>query len=599
VDARRGRGREARVGATVAAAALAAIVGAAAGAAGRAPLPLAPPFAAGALRAAPSQDWPTNGGNLGNERFSTVAALDERGVRTLRPAWRATLGSGGTPGVSGEATPVVYRGVMYIATGASDVLALDAATGRRLWAYRARLPADVTSCCGWASRGVALGDGKVFLARLDGRLVALAQRTGKPVWSARVGRWQDGYTLTAAPLYYDGLVLIGVSGSSFGIRGHMSAYDARTGRLVWRFATIPAPGQRGHETWPPGPAWRWGGAAVWTTPSVDPDLGLVYFATGNPAPHNGRYRAGDNLFSSSLLALDARTGRYRWHYQFVHHDIWDYDCATPSVLLDVRVRGRVRRAVAQACKTGWVYLLDRRTGRPLLGIAERRVEQSAYQRTARTQPFPAGDPFVPQCADPRDFAGREEEGKSIRVACIFAAYGPDRFVSVKPSALGGANWPPLSYSRRTGYLYVCGVDRPTALRALPVPRVMPADAFYTGVTGLLGEPDQIRGTFTAIDTRTNTVAWQNRWREQMCYSGSVATAGGVVLVGRGAQGLVAYSATSGRELWRRRLDAGVNAPPVVYRARGRVFVAVLAGGSAQGGEDTPPGDTVWAFSPAP
>ena len=250
-----------------------------------------------------------------------------------------------------------------------------------------------TVCCGWLSRGVALGEGKVYLGQLDGSLVALDQTTGKVAWQTQVGRWQQGYTITAAPLYYDGLVITGISGGEFSIRGRVQAYDAETGKEVWRFYTVPGPGEAGHDTWPAdNDSWEHGGAPVWQTPAVDPELGLLYFSTGNASPDlDGSRRAGDNLFAASIVAVDAKTGEYRWHFQQVHHDIWDYDGPSPVVLFDAEIDGEDRKGLAQASKTGWLYLLDRETGEPLLTIEEsrcRRMRSSGRPRRSRSRSYP-------------------------------------------------------------------------------------------------------------------------------------------------------------------------------------------------------------------
>ena len=233
---------------------------------------------------------------------------------------------------------------------------------------------------------------------LDGRLVALDRRTGKEVWSIQAERWQEGFSITSAPLYYDGMVITGFSGAEIGVRGRVKAYDADDGKLLWTFYTIPGPGELGHDTWPQdNEVWMHGGATVWQTPAVDPELGLIYFSTGNPGPDfNGAVRAGDNLFSASIVAIEARTGKYRWHFQQVHHDLWDYDAPNPVVLFDVRVGGALRKGLAQVGKTGWAYILDRETGEPLIGIEERPVPQEPRQATAATQPYPVGDAIVPQ-----------------------------------------------------------------------------------------------------------------------------------------------------------------------------------------------------------
>ena len=284
---------------------------------------------------------------------------------------------------------------MYVPTGADDVFAVDVATGKILWEYQAHLEQTIsTVCCGWLSRGVALGDGKVYIGRLDGKLVALDQKTGKVAWETVIGRWQDGFTLTHAPLYYNDMVIVGGSGGEFSLRGRVAAFDAKTGKQKWRFWTIPGPGETGHDSWPQDTdAWKTGGAPVWQTPAVDPELGLLYFSTGNASPDlNGSKRGGDNLFTASIVAVDAETGAYRWHYQQVHHDIWDYDGPSPVVLFDVDGK----KGLAQASKTGWLYLLDRETGKPLLPIPEQPVPQLASQKTAATQPIPSYPPFIPQ-----------------------------------------------------------------------------------------------------------------------------------------------------------------------------------------------------------
>ncbi len=239
----------------------------------------APAFKGDALVAAPTAGWPTNGGNWYNQRYSPLTAIDRGNVANLKGVWRTRLGGSGVgTKYSGEAQPIVYDGVVYIVTGADDVFAIGVETGEILWSYEANLDdANDVVCCGWTSRGVGLGDGKVFVGQLDGKLVALDQRTGRVAWSVQAERWQDGLTITSAPLYYDGLVITGFAGAEYGIRGRVKAFDARDGKPAWTFYTIPGPGEVGHETWPQdNDLWMHGGASVWQTPAVDPELGLIY-----------------------------------------------------------------------------------------------------------------------------------------------------------------------------------------------------------------------------------------------------------------------------------------------------------------------------------
>ena len=363
----------------------------------------APAFAGMTLVESQTTNWPTNGGNWYNQRYSPLTEINRDNVANLKGVWRARLGGSGVGAqYSGEAQPIVYEGVIYIVTGADDVFAIDIDSGESLWSYEANLEASIgTICCGWTSRGVGLGDGKVYVGQLDGQIKALDQLTGEVVWATQAERWQEGFSITSAPLYYDGLVITGFAGAEFGVRGRVKAYDAANGELVWTFYTIPGPGHVGHETWPDdNDIWMHGGATVWQTPALDPELGLIYFSTGNPGPDfNGSVREGDNLFSASIVAVDARTGEYRWHFQQVRHDIWDYDGPSPVVLFDIEIDGVVRKGLAEPSKTGWVYILDRTNGEPLIGMEERAVPQEPRQATAATQPYPIGDSFVRADAD--------------------------------------------------------------------------------------------------------------------------------------------------------------------------------------------------------
>ena len=267
--------------------------------------------------APPGNGWLKSGGNLFNQNYSPLTQINRQNVAQLKGLWRVHLdGSATANKYSGEAQPVVQDGVVYIVTGADDVFAISVKTGTTLWKYQSNLDQNIsTVCCGWTSRGVALGEGKVYVGQLDGRLLALDQKSGQPVWSIQAERWQDGYTITAAPLYYDGMIIVGFAGGENAVRGRVKAYDAKDGHLIWTFYTIPGPGELGHDTWPQdNEAWKRGGASVWQTPAVDPDLGLIYFTTGNPGPDfNGRIRPGNNLFTVSMIALEAKTGKYRWH----------------------------------------------------------------------------------------------------------------------------------------------------------------------------------------------------------------------------------------------------------------------------------------------
>jgi alcohol dehydrogenase (cytochrome c) len=550
-------------------------------------------FASLSLSALPRDGWPTNGGNLFNQRYSPLEGIHRGNVAQLKGVWRTHLnGSGVGPQYSGAAQPLVHDGRIYLATGANDVFALDATSGAILWQYSAGLdPKLSTVCCGWTNRGVALGDGKVFFGTLDGRLVALDMRTGKAAWSVLAERPQDGFSLTAAPLYLDGVVITGFAGAEFGVRGRVKAFDAKTGKLQWTFYTIPGPGEAGHDTWPKDSnAWQRGGGTVWQTPAADRELGLVYFSTGNAGPDfNGAVRPGDNLFTSSIVAVEARTGRYRWHFQQVHHDIWDYDAPNPVILFDARIDGRLRKGLVQVGKTGWAYLLDRETGRPLIGIDERPVPQEPRQATAATQPYPRGDALVPQQVDiaPEGYA-------LVNGGRIFTPYfGTEGLIS-SPSLYGGANWPPSAYDPARQRLFVCASDVPGNFiggggRDKPAPAL--GKEYTDGVVGFAPLPRS--GILAALDVTTNKLVWRQRWMDQ-CYSGVVATAGGLLFVGRNDGRLTALDADTGMKLWEFQTGAGMNSTVSTFERDGKQYIVAYSAGNVLAG--SPKGDSVWLFS---
>jgi alcohol dehydrogenase (cytochrome c) len=554
------------------------------------PVAPAPAFTPADLTRQPSEAWITNGGTVFNQRYSPLDRVNRGTVAGLKANWRVHLnGSGLGAQYSGQGQTLFHEGVLYATTGASDVFAVDVATGAILWQYQAHLdPARVKVCCGWMNRGVALGEGLVFAGQLDAKLVALDQKTGAVRWSIQAEDPLKGYSLVSAPLYYDGMVITGFGGGDMGIRGRIKAYEAKSGKLLWTFFTIPGPGERGHDTWPAdNEVWKYGGAAIWQTPAVDPELGLLYFSTGNAAPdYNGAIRKGDNLFTASILALEVKTGKYRWHFQQVHHDIWDYDSPNPVILFDAPVMGQLRKGLAQASKTGWVYILDRETGRPLLPIEERPVPQEPRQHTAATQPHVVGDSVVPQKIDiaPEGF-------KLVNQGRIFTPFW-DEIVLYKPQM--GVNHPPSSYDPKSHRLFVCGIDH-VATSVSDRKEFTPPkyDSMWfggsfqnTGVAPL--------GTFTAMDLTTNRIAWQQQWSPGACWSGSLATGGGLVFVGRSDGRLTALDSNDGRRLWQFQTDSGVNAPPTTFEWKGEQYLAVLAGGTLFAGSRN--GDSLWLFS---
>jgi alcohol dehydrogenase (cytochrome c) len=387
------------------------------------------------------------------------------------------------------------------------------------------------------------------------------------------------------------------------VRGRLTAVDAKTGKIDWRFYTVPGPGEVGHDSWPKdSDAWKRGGAPVWQTPAVDPRLGLLYLSTGNASPDDdGHVRPGNNLFASSIVAIDAHTGKYRWHFQQVHHDIWDYDGPSPVVLFDAKINGRQRQALAEANKTGWVYVLDRKTGKPIFPIDEKPVPQNAWQNTSPTQPIPSTEPIVSHSVTAKELktikglAGKSPETKGLPVAGggIYTPLRPKQITVVKPGPTGGNNWPPPSYNPQTHMLYVCQLGAPGGYSVgLTKPPKNAGTAPYLAsiwtITGFTQNP----GTLAAFDVTTGKIAWQTKWKDS-CYSGSTTTAGNLVFVGRNYGELQAYDAKTGKLRWKFQTGAGANNTATVLKRDGKQYIAFYAGGN--GLASTQHGDNLWLF----
>ena len=505
----------------------------------------------------PTTGWLTNGGDLYNQRYSPLTQINRDNIDGLKPLWSINLdGSGVGPQYSAEAQPLVHEGVIFVITGANDVFAIDVETGEQFWKYEANLDRSIaTICCGWVSRGVGLGEGKVFVGQLDGKLLALDEKTGEILWSTQAERWQEGFTITSAPLYYDGMVITGFAGAEYGVRGRVKAYDSDDGSLIWTFYTIPGPGEIGYESWPQtGTAWEHGGATVWQTPAIDPELGLVYFSTGNAGPDfYGGGRPGDNLFAVSIVAVDVETGEYRWHYQQVHHDIWDFDSPNPVVLFDANYDGVERKGIVEVSKTGWAYILDRETGEPLVGIEERPVPQDSRQATALTQPYPIGDALVPQ---------------HIEIA-------PEGYKLVNQGRIFTPFW------TETTHVFTGGVDESPEL----------GERYVGGV--FVRGPTPRAGILAALDVTTNRLRWRQAWLDQ-CYSGTVVTAGGLLFVGRNDGRLTALDNDDGSKLWEFQMEAGMNTTVTIFEHLGAQYVVAYAGGSFFA--KSPRGDSLWLFA---
>jgi alcohol dehydrogenase (cytochrome c) len=405
-----------------------------------------------------------------------------------------------------------------------------------------------------------------------------------------VDNWQDKWTETMAPQYFDGKVFIGASGGEFEVRGHISAYDAATGDMLWRFYTVPGPGEFGNDTWA-GDSWQTGGATVWTTPSVDPALGLLYITTGNAAPDlDGSDRAGDNLFAASIVALDINTGAYRWHFQEVHHDIWDYDAPQPTHLFTIERDGQQIPAIGHANKNGYYFILDRRDGTPLFDVQEVPVPtEPAWQNPSPTQPKPAIDALIPQSV---------AETLPGQTAVPLWTPPQEQPMVMQPGAESGPEWPPAAYSPRTRYAYIpAGGYEPWMFHAIPET----PNTLGSLITDKPSHPENAHyGLFDAVDTTTGKIVWQVKVPQRA--ASGIVVAGDLVFLGESNGQFHALDAKTGSTLWTFHSDepgmGGANGAPAVYMVNGRQYVVNAFGGNAQvrSGQPSPTGDALVAFA---
>ncbi|HET9360720.1 MAG TPA: PQQ-binding-like beta-propeller repeat protein [Vicinamibacterales bacterium] len=508
------------------------------------------------------KEWPAVGGDSGNSRHSTLNQITTQNVTKLGGAW--------TPQKldSNPATrsmPVVRDGLMFLTAG-PNVYALDARTGARVWRFQGGQQAGM----GAPDReGVAIGDGLVFVGLSDARVIALREKTGELVWNKYVGdKARDkGQVISGAPVYAGGIVSVGLSADN-GWRGQVVALNGKSGDEAWRFFAVPAPGEPGSESWPKGsPIWQRGGGAVWLVGASDPDLGLVYYVTGNGVPQlAGEGRPGANLYLCSVVAIDMKTGKLRWHYQTIRHDIWEADIAISPVLYDAQIEGRSRKAIAAMRADGYLFMLDRETGKPLSRIEDRPVPQDARRTTAATQPFPAGaDSALPDCAHWK----QQPLPQGFDLGCDF--YTP---ASVdKPNLLTptfGMRVAPMAYSPDTGYFYAAGNASLGWLRRDENPWFF-SNGFNQRVPGL---NRLSHGLLAAIDSRTNKVVWKKEFRPGRP-TGAMTTAGGLMFQSAPDGNLQAYDARTGNLLWQFQLGAA-GGPPLTYEIGGEQYVAAVS-----------------------
>jgi glucose dehydrogenase len=584
-----------------------------------------------------NQDWPNHGNDLANTRFQNLDQINPNNVGKLQVAWVFHTGVL-DPLAELEASPIEVDGRLFITDGHDNVFALNAATGKQLWEFagfndETQLAAFFL-CCGRNNHGVAYGDGAVFVGRFDDSVVALNAETGKVLWTNTVADYHDKVSINSAPQFARSggrdLVIISLSGGEFEIRGQVFALDAKTGKTVWRFSTT-------QPTSFAGQSFLTGGGAVWNPPAIDADLGLVYLSVGNAAPDIlGENRAGDNLFAASIVAVDLNTGNAVWHFQEVHHDIWDYDSAQPAVLFPLEKDGKHYSALGHCSKTGQYYILDRRTGAPIYAVTEQPVPASgasaAFQIAAPTQPYSAIEPITPLRFDQLT---PEEQPDTAAITAAFTSYlapgqtqvalspqytpPDDTLRLIMPGDNGGCEWNPAGYSPRTKYVYYGARHDPDVFKTHSgntslIPEPVNGD-LHLGSTFINHVPGaKPFGLYGATDTRTGKVVWKVQIPAPA--KSGVLVAGDLVFFGEGNGQFDGVDAKTGKMLF--TFNAAANIPnaggaaagPIAYLADGREFIvnafggnvpdrSITANGNCLGGGhicDNPVGDAFVAFA---
>ena len=511
-------------------------------------------------------NWLLHGRTYDAQSYSPLTQINKKNVSKLKPVAIIQTGILNTY----ENTPLEVNGVLYSVTAQNHVQAYDAVTGQTLWAYNPTLDPSDYICCGIQAKGIAVAYGKVFSPQIDGKVVALDARTGAVAWIAQqadiLPEPTKYYTLTSAPVIYDGMVIFGNAGSEYPTRGFVEALSATDGKLMWRFRTTAAPDEPGGgpEAWA-GDSWTRGGGAVWNTPAIDPKNGLAIFAVANPNPdYQGETRLGNNLYTNSIVAIDVHTGKIKWYFQEVPHDLWDYDAVAPVALFDAVDDGTVVPAVAEGGKVGFVFILNRLTGKLL-------------HKTA--------------------FVKHSDNMFAVPSTTSITRY---------PGINGGSLWSTPAFSPRTHDFYIMGVNEAYAIMTRPVQPIVPGQLVVGQRTGGGQRPDATAypkpyGTFTAINVNTGNVDWQYKASLPM-YGGVVATASDLVFTGEMDGNIDAFDAKTGKKLWNYQMGAGVCTPPITYRVKGVQYLAVSAAGCARGRTYTNPmarqqyGDVVAIFA---
>jgi alcohol dehydrogenase (cytochrome c) len=516
----------------------------------------------------------TYGMGYAQHRYSPLTQIDRDTVTRLVPAWSYSMSD--NRGL--EAQALVKDGAIYL-TDHEKTVAVDALTGKEIWKAMIEYPPETTRvvCCGIVNRGGALFDGKFYRTTLDAHVIALDIKTGLEVWRTKSSDPKDGYSMTVAPLVANGVIIVGVSGAEYGVRGYLEGYEAQTGKQLWRTYTIPGPGEKGSDTWP-GDSASHGGGSTWVTGSYDPELDLVFWGTGNPAPWNPLNRKGDNLYTNSVLAIRPKTGEVAWYYQMSPNDPFDYDGVNEWIIADLAIGGSPHKVIMQANRNGFLYVIDRTTGKVL--AANPFVKVTWADRI---------DPTTGRPVWSEDTKRIVENGGKVRVY---------------PSVSGGKNWAPMSFNLTTGLLYVntldFGMDYETA-PAEQIANLKPGQPHYGVKFPRVFDPDK-RGYLRAIDPLTGKAKWEVPFKSPNI-AGTLVTAGGLVFTGQQTGEFMAFDSGTGNLLWQFQTPSGIVGQPITWERDGKQYVTITSGiggvYALKSGDPNlahvPAGGTLWTF----
>jgi alcohol dehydrogenase (cytochrome c) len=490
----------------------------------------------------------TYGMGYSQHRFSPLTQINRQTVKRLVPAWSYSLAD--NRGLEGQA--LVKDGVVFL-TDHEKTVAVDALTGREIWKTMIEYPPETTRvvCCGIVNRGAALFDGKLYRTTLDANVIALDAKSGKEVWRTKSSDPKDGYSMTVAPLVANGVVIAGVAGAEYGIRGYLEGFDAQTGKSLWRTYTIPEKGQPGSETWP-GDTWKQGGGSTWITGSYDPDLDLVYWGTGNPAPWNPLNRKGDNLYTNSVLAFQPKTGKVVWHFQMTPGDPFDYDGVNEWILADLPVDGGTRKVVMHADRNGYLYVIERATGKLVAANAFVKVNW----------------------ADGID----KETGRPVWSAETKAVVDKGEKQRIYPAVSGGKNWGPMAFDPTRRLLYINTNEWGMDYEPAPVEQVanLKAGQPHYGVKFPAAFDADKRGLLRATDPLTGKAKWELPFKSPNI-AGVLATAGGLVFTGMLTGEFIAVDADTGKIVWQFQTPSGIVGQPITWEKDGKQYVTVTSG----------------------